>query len=129
MSIPFRLISCPWTTKGSPATESYVDHHFGNCPECGRTYGYVNIGKAHWFYCRDHKTMWCVGANVFSSWRHETADDQRHAYEELGMEDYREVEPREVREPLRERIRCWFHRRFHAVKQYIELEKVSDIPF
>jgi hypothetical protein len=37
------------------------DHHFGACPECGGTDGYINVRKSHWFPCDTHRTRWCVG--------------------------------------------------------------------
>jgi hypothetical protein len=64
------------------------------CPECGRHDGYRNIGKGHWFFCREHKIRWFVGSNLLSSWRNETEEEQREKaaffYEGEG---YREVEP------------------------------------
>lgn len=56
-------------------------HYFGTCPECGDNDGYRNAGKSHWFLCHEHRVRWCVGSNLFSSWRHETEEQQRHAYE------------------------------------------------
>ncbi len=70
---------------------SYVEEHFGNCPECGRTDGYINVFKDHYFRCDEHKTVWFVGRNLYSSWRHETEEDWQHNRERLI--DYRVVEP------------------------------------
>ena len=39
---------------------------WGDCPDCGHDDGYVNIGKGHSFFCREHKTTWFVGSNLFS---------------------------------------------------------------
>jgi hypothetical protein len=30
--------------------------YFGGCPLCGRTDGYRNIGRAHWFSCETAET-------------------------------------------------------------------------
>ena len=65
--------------------------HFGACPECHECTGYLNVRKAHWFYCETHKTAWCVGTNLFSSWQYETDADWQANAEKLS--DYREVEP------------------------------------
>jgi len=65
--------------------------YFGNCPECGRQDGCVNVGEDHWLVCRVHRTKWWIGSNLFSSWQEETeADWHRHA--DL-LASYREVEP------------------------------------
>lgn len=63
----------------------------GGCPRCGTNDGYVNIGRSHWFYCADHKVMWCVGQNLYSSWKYQTESEQRKIYDDLGMSDYREI--------------------------------------
>src|SRR5262249_49511508 len=41
----------------------------GGCPQCGGNDGYLNIGRDHWFVCHTHRTKWCRGSNLFSSWR------------------------------------------------------------
>lgn len=48
-----------------------TDEYFGGCPRCGQNNGFINIGRDHWFLCTRHKTTWCVGSNLFSSWREE----------------------------------------------------------
>ena len=50
-------------------TEITTDEYFGGCPECGKNDGYLNVGKDHVFICDEHKTAWCAGANLFSSWQ------------------------------------------------------------
>jgi len=67
--------------------------YFGCCPICGRNDGYMNIGKGHWFYCKEHKVKWCVGANLFSSWQHETEGEQRDKFDRLGFGEFEKVEP------------------------------------
>lgn len=81
-----------WVAAQQVNDESY----FGVCPECGRSNGCINVGKGHWFHCREHKTKWFVGSNLFSSWRQETEEEQRERYEELDFGSYREVEPEET---------------------------------
>jgi hypothetical protein len=53
--------------------------YFGLCPTCHKTDGYLNVGRSHWFVCDEHRTKWCAGANLFSSWREETEAEQREA--------------------------------------------------
>src|SRR5687768_13571218 len=36
----------------------YVDDHYGNCPYCGMSNGYVKVGKHYWFLCHFHRTKW-----------------------------------------------------------------------
>jgi GNAT superfamily N-acetyltransferase len=54
---------------GTYATRGGLDEHFGTWPDCRRTDGYINIGRSQWFYCRQHKTCWIAGSNLFSDWR------------------------------------------------------------
>jgi hypothetical protein len=67
------------------------DDYFGNCPQCRKNDGFLNIGRSHWFICHEHKTKWCVGSNLFSNWRDETEDDWRKTHERLAS--YAVVEP------------------------------------
>lgn len=41
--------------------------------------------------CDRHRIRWCVGANLISSWRHETEEDRERNRRRLS--DYEEVEP------------------------------------
>lgn len=70
-----------------------VDNYFGGCPKCGKTDGYINIGRSHWFSCEKHKTKWCIGSNLFSSWKDETEEEQRAIFDKLGFGNFKEVEP------------------------------------
>jgi hypothetical protein len=76
-----------------------VDDYFGGCPQCGRSDGYTNVGKSHWFFCREHKAKWCIGSNLFSSWQDETEEEQRRAYVRIGLGDFTEVEPLPCTDP------------------------------
>ncbi len=84
-----------------------TEHYFGGCPECGDQDGYTNVGRSHWIFCKEHRTKWCVGSNLFSSWHEETEAEQRQAYEDIGLGGFREVEPMPWRPPLRERLQMW----------------------
>jgi hypothetical protein len=70
-----------------------ADGYFGLCPHCRNTDGYINISKNRWFICAEHKMMWFVGINLFSSWKDQTGDEQRRIYSEFGIGDFVEVEP------------------------------------
>lgn len=71
--------------------EHEPDDHFGGCPECGGYDDVLNIGRDHWFLCSKHKTKWCFGSNIFSSWRDEDERVWRANWQRL--EEYREVRP------------------------------------
>lgn len=76
--------------------ETYIKDdtsYFGECPECGRSDGYTNTGKVHWGYCARHKAMWLIGVNLFSSWMDETEQEQRAAFDAIGMAEFEHVEP------------------------------------
>jgi hypothetical protein len=70
-----------------------VTNYFGGCPICGQTNGYLNAGKSHCFYCVEHKTSWCVGSNLLSSWKSETEEEQRAKWMAVGMDDFADVKP------------------------------------
>lgn len=65
--------------------------HVGGCPTCKKHNGYLNLRGAHWFVCDEHKVKWCVGFNLFSSWRRETEEDWRKNWATLRQ--YTEVMP------------------------------------
>jgi hypothetical protein len=67
------------------------DAHFGVCPICHRTNGFLNDGRDHWFVCETHMMKWHVGNNLFSSWR-ELTDEQRFVQRD-ALTRYRAVEP------------------------------------
>jgi hypothetical protein len=81
-------LSVATTAASRPVTA--VDY-FGGCPECGYHDGYLNVGRVHWFICHEHRTRWCVGDNLFSSWRSETAQQFLENQRRIG--GYRIVEP------------------------------------
>jgi hypothetical protein len=70
-----------------------AEGYFGWCPHCRNNDGYVNAGSNHWFVCNEHKTRWCTGSNLFSSWKEETAEQQRKIWEEGGFYGYAVVHP------------------------------------
>ena len=64
---------------------------FGGCPICGENHGYRNMGRAHWFHCRNHQVRWCAGENLFNTWRSEGVKDWTVTVQDIG--DFRVVEP------------------------------------
>ena len=63
--------------------------YFGACPVCGCYDAYLNIYKAHWFYCDTHRVKWCIGWNLFSGWRYEDEAVWQENADYLA--DYRDV--------------------------------------
>ena len=82
-----QISECPICETGT------CNHYFGVCPVCHKTEGYANAGKFHRFYCKEHKTSWSVGSNLFSSWRDQTEAEQRAIWDEIGLNDFENVEP------------------------------------
>ena len=64
--------------------EKTYDNHFGRCPECGGTNGFLNIGRAHVFICDEHKLAWFAGENLFRCWKDETEEDWKKNKEILS---------------------------------------------
>ena len=65
--------------------------YWGRCPNCGGNDGCLNVGRNHWFVCDRHRTKWCAGWNLFSSWRHEPASTHQENAQLLAT--YEEVRP------------------------------------
>ena len=57
----------------TPPSPEHVttDERFGACPECGKSNGYVNVGRDHYGTCDEHLSYWPIGSNLFSGWRDE----------------------------------------------------------
>ena len=75
------------------------DDHFGTCPRCHKSDGYINVSSTHFFVCHEHKLKWCVGSNLFSSWREQTEQEQRAIYDRFGIGGYREIDLDECHRP------------------------------
>ena len=78
-------------------TELTSETYWGVCPTCKCNDGYVNIGKGHWFYCKEHKVRWFIGRNLFSDWRCETEEEQRKIYDGLGFGTFQTIDCREAK--------------------------------
>jgi hypothetical protein len=72
---------------------TWQEGYFGVCPQCRRHDGYANVGKSQYFFCKKHRVKWCIGANVFSSWRDQTEAEQRRIYDEIGLGEFEKIEP------------------------------------
>lgn len=73
-------------------TETY----FGVCPTCHMHDGYINIGKGHWFFCKEHSVCWLVGSNLFSDAEYESEEEQRRIYDELHFQNFRRLDVADV---------------------------------
>jgi len=58
-----------------------------------RRTGYVNAGRTHVFFCREHKKSRIAGSNLFSSWREETEEQQKQLWDEVGLDGFERVTP------------------------------------
>ncbi len=74
-----------------PFPETQYTLRCGACPTCGRSDGFFNLGKEHWFICRDHKTKWLGGYNLFDSWKNQTVAQTQSI--EIFLSAYKEVLP------------------------------------
>jgi len=86
-----RIFGLDVIPKVAPGTCDEDDGYFGVCPFCHKNDGHINVGRSHWFLFHQHKVKWCVGANLLSSWRGQTQDEQRAIYNRLGVGTYREL--------------------------------------
>jgi hypothetical protein len=69
------------------------DGFFGLCPICHKMSGFANAGRSHRAYCKEHKKSWFIGANLFSSWRQQTKDEQRKIWDGIGLNEFEDVQP------------------------------------
>lgn len=67
-------------------------YHFGLCPICQKTDGYLNVGKSHWFFCLEHKNRWNVGSNLLSTWREQTVEQQKALYDQLDFGNFTPID-------------------------------------
>lgn len=110
-----------------------VKNYFGGCPQCGQDDGFINVGRSHWFFCKAHKTSWCIGSNLFSSWREQSEEEQRRIYDEIGLDEFTEVEPLPCTDP---RFGCKMYqpqtpttpKRADALRTH-ELERLQNLAF
>src|ERR1043166_3166003 len=84
---------------GSVLEPPAIKNYFGGCPKCGRSDGYINHGRDHWFVCDRHGLKWSVGSNLFSDWRNETEEERRRSAKLLAR--YR------IATPVNAPSECW----------------------
>lgn len=73
------------------------DNYFGVCPECGKSDGFLNVGRNHFFVCHEHKVCWFVGSNLFRCWREQ--DDKTFRQNEELLKTYRCIPCSDARAP------------------------------
>ena len=78
-------------TNVMPFPEIQYSMRCGVCPKCGKTDGFVNLGQEHWFICRDHKSKWFAGLNLFEGWENQTVAQTESIAIMLG--GYQEIVP------------------------------------
>jgi len=88
-------------------------NHFGDCPKCRKNDGHLNIGREHWFYCRQHRVKWRAGSELFPDWMQENADTWRQNKALLDL--FMEVEPfQRSRHPVDEEA---FFREYRSIRE------------
>jgi hypothetical protein len=101
----------------------HFEAYFGACPSCDNpgetTYPYTNAGRSHWFYCETHKTRWWGGANLFSSWKRETEEEQQAEIDRIGLLEFREVDA-VYGEPDEKRCARCDREAFEAIRQSLQ---------
>jgi hypothetical protein len=68
-----------------------TESHFGCCPYCGADEEYLNVGRDHWFFCREHKVRWCPGSNLLSTWRGQNPEEWKE--NEKTLLEFEVIEP------------------------------------
>jgi hypothetical protein len=124
-----------------PQLDDAIGHYFGNCPVCGTSGCYLNIGRTHVFICEEHKIGWTVGSNLFSSWREQTEEDWQcnkaklADFKKIDFKDACTADQRKARDEYQQRHSEWKQRREercrqHAVplRQY-QISTDLDLPF
>ena len=86
-------------TANKPESKT-ITVRWGVCPECWKegtisSGVWLNVYKDHFCYCEKHLVWWCIGANLFGSWRGEMREkwDKNKALIEQG----KEVEPMHIK--------------------------------
>lgn len=74
-----------------PFPDIQHSRHCGGCPECGKSDGFVNLGIEQWFICREHRTKWLAGKNLFDSWMNQTVAQTQSV--EILLRGYKDVLP------------------------------------
>jgi hypothetical protein len=74
---------------------AYRDDRRGNCPECGRTNGYLSVVDKLWCYCREHKTKWFCEENYgwLDAYNRGEVTQEYWGDHRAILSEYRKVEP------------------------------------
>jgi hypothetical protein len=81
----------PTNRRDAMNSKRNTDGGFGLCPHCHKHDGIINVGQGHWIVCHEHKVKWFIGSNLFDSSRHQTEEEQRQIYDDLGIGTYKEL--------------------------------------
>jgi hypothetical protein len=65
----------------------------GACPHCHSNNGLVNVGRAQWLYCSQHRVRWRFASNFGSAWRRQSWEEQMRICNDVGFFDFEEVIP------------------------------------
>jgi hypothetical protein len=88
-------------------------NHFGDCPKCRQNDGHLNIGRDHWFYCRQHRVKWRAGSELFPDWLQES--EQIWEQNQALLDFFMEVEPFQQSEfPVDEEA---FFREYRSIRE------------
>ena len=95
-SLEAKFAGCQVTRPADVRSTKVIENEFGVCPKCLRNDGFFNIGRNHWFHCREHKVKWHVGSNLFSKWTFQDESTWRANAEFLaGYRGIKEFHPPE----------------------------------
>jgi len=64
-------------------------NYFGHCPFPEHENYYLNIHREHWMVCDKCKIKWCMGENLFSSWRTENMAKWKANF--MRIKNYKEI--------------------------------------
>jgi hypothetical protein len=86
---------------GTATVKTYHNPDWAECPKCIEEYGLdyskfdvgvFNIGRTNNYYCKNHKTTWTVGVNVWESWKNQTEEEQRAIRDAIGFNSLVEID-------------------------------------
>jgi hypothetical protein len=103
--------------------EDQVGGHFGCCPVCGFTDGYLNVTSSHVFYCEEHKIAWNVGANIFSDWRNE--NEVIWLRNEAKLADFKRIDCNDAHTPDQRKVLDEYKRRHD---EWLSRHNVKAVP-
>ncbi len=70
-----------------------VENEFGGCPQCGQADGFLSEWRCNVFFCVQHKTRWIIGSDSSDSFHSAIKEEQRMAWQNLGVKNFTLVDP------------------------------------